>query len=45
MFAITFDLVVADTEQYHPKGVSRTYGDIADTLEQHGFRRVQGISM
>jgi len=23
MFAIAFDLVVADTAQYHPKGVSQ----------------------
>jgi virulence-associated protein VapD len=42
MFAIAFDLVVADTERHHPKGVSQAYTDIADTLERFGFRRVQG---
>jgi len=42
MFAIAFDLVVADTEKYHPKGVSQVYADISSTLEQFGFRRVQG---
>ena len=42
MFAIAFDLVVADTERHHPKGVSQAYSDIASTLGQFGFRRVQG---
>jgi len=30
MFAIAFDLVVADTAQHHPKGVSqnRLYGKV-----------------
>lgn len=28
MFAIAFDLVVADTEQHHPRGVSAAYSDI-----------------
>jgi virulence-associated protein VapD len=42
MFAIAFDLVVADTEKNHPKGVSQAYTDIADTLERFEFRRVQG---
>ena len=42
MFAIAFDLVVADTERHHPQGVSQAYADIADTLERFGFRRVQG---
>jgi virulence-associated protein VapD len=42
MFAIAFDLVVADTERYHPKGVSQAYTDIADTLQRFGFRRIQG---
>ena len=27
MFAIAFDLVVADTAQHHPKGVSQAYGE------------------
>ena len=42
MHAIAFDLVVADTEQHHPKGVSQAYAEIGATLAQYGFRRVQG---
>ncbi|NOY72099.1 MAG: virulence factor [Gammaproteobacteria bacterium] len=34
MFAIAFDLVVAETEKCHPKGGSTLYG--------FGFNRVQG---
>jgi len=41
MFAIAFDLVVADTE-HHPKGVSQAYADIGGTLAGFGFERVQG---
>ena len=42
MFAIAFDLVVADTEKHHPTGVSQAYSDIAVALERFGFRRIQG---
>ncbi len=42
MYAIAFDLVVADTEQQHPKGVAQAYSDIGSILNQYGFRRVQG---
>lgn len=42
MFAIAFDLVVAETAARHPKGVSQAYADIGATLAQHGFARVQG---
>jgi virulence-associated protein VapD len=42
MFAITFDLVVADTTTHHPKNVTQAYTDIAATLAQYGFDRVQG---
>lgn len=42
MYAIAFDLVVADTEEHHPKGVSQAYADIGSILNEHGFRRVQG---
>lgn len=42
MFAIAFDLVVADTERNHPKGVSQAYADIGSTLAGFGFHRVQG---
>jgi virulence-associated protein VapD len=42
MFAIAFDLVVADTAQHHPKGVSQAYADIGNALANYGFNRVQG---
>ena len=42
MFAIAFDLVVADTEKHHPKGISQAYADIGSALERFGFRRIQG---
>ena len=42
MFAIAFDLVVADTQKNHPRGVSQAYADIGSTLAGYGFVRVQG---
>jgi virulence-associated protein VapD len=42
MYAVAFDLTVADTEKYHPKGVSHAYSEIGAILGQHGFRNVQG---
>ena len=42
MFAIGFDLTVADTAANHPKGVSQAYADIGSTLTGFGFDRVQG---
>jgi virulence-associated protein VapD len=42
MFAIGFDLIVAETELAHPKGVSQAYADIGSTLAGFGFNRVQG---
>ncbi len=42
MFAIAFDLTVAEAERQHPKGYSQAYADIADTLRSFGFERVQG---
>jgi virulence-associated protein VapD len=42
MFAIAFDLVVADTETHHPKGISQAYADIRTLLERYGFRNIQG---
>ena len=42
MFAIAFDLVVKDTEQNHPKGVSQAYTDIRVCLQDFGFDLVQG---
>jgi virulence-associated protein VapD len=41
MFAIAFDLVVADTEAHHPKGISQAYADIR-ALQRYGFRNIQG---
>ena len=42
MYAIAFDLIVADTETHHPKGVAQAYSEIGIILGEHGFRRVQG---
>ena len=42
MYAVAFDLVVADTEKHHPKGVTQVYTEIGAVLGEHGFRRVQG---
>ncbi len=42
MFAIAFDLVVANTERYHPKGVPQAYADISALLQQYGFLHIQG---
>ena len=41
MFAIAIDLTVADAEKHHPKGQRQAYSDIAKTLHQYGFERVQ----
>ena len=42
MYAVAFDLTIADAEKYHPKGVSKAYKEIGAVLCEHGFRRVQG---
>ncbi len=42
MYAIAFDLVVADTLENHPKGISQAYTDIGNALAQFNFERVQG---
>jgi virulence-associated protein VapD len=42
MFAIAFDLVVVDTEEHHPKGISQAYADIRTVLQRYGFRGIQG---
>lgn len=42
MFAIAFDLVVADAAIHHPKGVTQAYIDIGKTLAEFDFERVQG---
>ena len=42
MFAITFDLTVADVKLHHPKGVNRAYEEIRRTLTENGFAWKQG---
>ena len=42
MYAISFDLVVAETEKAHPVSVSQAYADIGKTLNTFNFNRVQG---
>ena len=42
MYAVAFDLVVADAYKYHPKGATQAYTEIGKVLGQHGFSRVQG---
>ena len=42
MFAIAFDLVVADAEKHHARGATAAYADIASTLRKFGFERIQG---
>ncbi len=42
MFAIAFDLVVADLKGKHPRGVAQAYSEVAKTLEKHGFKGIQG---
>ena len=42
MYAVAFDLVVAETQKHHPKGVTQAYTEIGAVLGRHGFSRVQG---
>ncbi len=42
MFAITFDMTVADIRQHYPKGISAAYSEIARVLAPFGFERAQG---
>ncbi|HEY5330925.1 MAG TPA: virulence factor [Acidobacteriaceae bacterium] len=42
MFAITFDLVVADVKRFHPKAVNRAYEQVRHTLARNGFVWEQG---
>ena len=41
MYAVASDLVVADTENHRPKGVTQAYTEIGVVLAERGFRRVQ----
>jgi len=42
MFAIAFDLVVADTLRHHPRGVTQAYADIRTVLSKFDFEWRQG---
>jgi len=42
MYAVAFDLVVAETEKHHPKGVTQAYSEIGAVLANYGFNRIQG---
>jgi virulence-associated protein VapD len=42
MFAITFDLNVAEVKRHHPKAVNRAYEEIRRTLARNGFAWKQG---
>lgn len=41
MFAIAYDMTVADAQQHHPRGHRQAYLDIESTLRKFGFERVQ----
>jgi len=42
VFAIAFDLVVAEARQHHPRGVTQAYDKIAALLRRFGFDWAQG---
>ena len=42
MFAVAFDLVVAEVEANYPRHFSRAYAEIESTLQRFGFHRIQG---
>lgn len=42
MFAIAFDMTVADLREHCPRGISAAYTEIAKTVAPFGFERVQG---
>lgn len=42
MFAIAFDLNVAQTLAAHPIGISQAYRDVGAVLNRYGFNRIQG---
>lgn len=37
MYAVAFDLVVAETTEHHPKGVSQVYTEIGGVPGQYGL--------
>jgi virulence-associated protein VapD len=43
VFAVAFDLVVAEAKRHHPSGkASNAYADIRNTLTAQGFQWTQG---
>lgn len=42
MYAITFDLIVAELEKSHPKRINRAYDEVRKTLARNGFVWKQG---
>jgi virulence-associated protein VapD len=42
VFAIAFDLTVADARKHHPQRALQAYSDVASVLERHGFLWTQG---
>lgn len=42
MFAIAFDLTVAEADARHPRGVTQAYSVIGNTPAGFGFERKQG---
>lgn len=41
MFAVAFDLRVAELNATHPRGPSQAYTDVFELMGKHGFRRAQ----
>ena len=35
MYAVAFDLVVAETQKHHPRGVTQAYTEIGAVLGRH----------
>ena len=42
MFAIAFDMTVADIRQHYRKGISSAYSEIGRAVAPFGFERIQG---
>ncbi|MEI9965697.1 MAG: virulence factor [Caulobacteraceae bacterium] len=42
MYAIAFDLTVAEVEALHPRGYQAAYAEIGAALRRFDFRRIQG---
>ena len=42
MYAISFDMVIADLTKYYGKSYNNAYFEISDMLKEFGFERKQG---